>query len=107
MRERGPADDLAELVAPEAELARGRDRRVLLAQTAGGGVPWVREPRLAELHRALVQRLEAREWHVDLATHLEHLGRVAVEPLRERGDRRDVRGDVLTDATVAARRRLD
>ena len=58
--ERRAAHDLAELVAPEAQLARRGDRRILLAEAAGRGVARVREARLAGLRGPLVERLEAR-----------------------------------------------
>src|SRR3546814_1308649 len=44
--------------------------------------------------------------HIDLAADLEDVGGVALQLLRDVGDVADVRGDVLTDPAVAARRRL-
>ena len=104
--ERRAADHLAELVAPEAQLATavtaGFFCRRLPAPALRGlakrGCPAARVP--------LVERLEAGDRHVHLAAHLEHLGRAARQPLGHRADRGDVGRDVLPDPTVAARRGL-
>ena len=52
---------------------------------------------------ALVERLEVRQRHVDLAAHLEQRRRV-VDPPRDLRDRAQVVRDVLADLAVAARR---
>ena len=100
--ELGPADDLAQLVGPERQLAAGRDPRVLLAQRARGRVAGVDEQPLAGLLLAPVQLLERGDGHVDLAPHLEHVRGAGRQPLGDDGDGGDVGGDVLADLAVAA-----
>ncbi len=97
----------AELVRVEGEVAGGGDARILLAQAARGRVARVREQPLARLALAPVQRLERGEGHEHLAAHLEQrrdvLG-LALQLLRDRGDRAQVLGDVLAGHAVAAGR---
>ena len=96
----------------EAQRPRRGHRRILLAQRAGGGVARIGE--LARLGRILglgeqarVERGEIGLRHIDLAAHLEHVGRVAVQPLRDVGDGADIGGDVLAGRAVAAGRGED
>ena len=97
----GAALDLAELVGPQRQLAVGGDAWVLLAERAGRGVAGVDERAQLGRHLALVERPEGRQGHVDLAPHLEHVGRALAEPVGDLGDRADVLGDVLARAPVA------
>ena len=95
-------------VDPGRERAVGGDRRVLLAQRAGGGVARVRRELLVRPGEPLVQLAEARERQVDLAAHLDdRRRRVAVHPQRDRLDRAQVRRHVLALDPVAARRAAD
>ena len=85
-RERRAADDLAELVHPERQVALRRDRCVLLAQAAGRGVARVDEQPGAGRLGLLVHPLEAGDRQVHLAAHLEHLGhRTRFGVFRSRG----------------------
>ena len=68
--------------------AASRDRRVELAQRAGGGIARVGEDLAAGGLLPRVQRGEIRVRHVDLAAHLEHV-RAAFRPLSCVGDLRD------------------
>ena len=95
---------VAEAVHPDRERARGGDRRVLLAERAGGGVARVRRELLAQFRDALVQLAEAGDRHVDLAAHLGDRGQaVAAHLERDRRDRAQVDGHVLALEPVAAR----
>ena len=69
----------------------------------GGGIARVGEGRLAVLGALLVELGEVGDRQVDLAAHLDQLGRV-LDPQRDRLDRAQVLGDVLADAAVAAGR---
>ena len=94
----------ADLVGPERQRPPGGEPRVELAHGAGGRVARVHEGRLAGRCAALVERLEVRQRHVDLAAHLEQRRRIRdVQPQRDLRDRAQVVGDVLTDLAVAAR----
>ena len=104
--ELGSADHLAELIAPEAQLATCRDPGILLSQTARGSVAGIGEPRLSGQCGAFVERLEAGNWHVDLATHFDDLGRSPRESLGQRTDRCHVGSDVFADSAVTAGRGL-
>ena len=86
----------------EAQRASGRDRRVFLAQRAGGSVARVGEDLAARGLLPRVQRLKIRFRHVHFAAHFQHVGRV-LNVLRNVGDRPRVGGDVLADGAVAAR----
>ena len=98
----GPPSTLAELVGPERQLPAGGDRGVLLAQRPGGGVAGVDERPRAGLGLAPVELVEARDRHVDLAPHLDHLGRAARRSSRGDGaDGGHVGGHVLADLAVA------
>ena len=107
----GAADHLAELVHPEREVAFGGDRRVLLAQAAGGGVARVDEQPLPVGRGDLVHPLEAGHWQVDLAPDLQHVRYHGAlrrpQALGDRADGRHVRRDVLAHPPVAAGRGLD
>ena len=105
--ELGPADHLAQLVAPEAQLAARGDR----AGPSGAGC---RPPRCAGWRTAAARRLPARSFSASkLAIGMytsprtsSTSGAPSRQSLGQRRDRGDVGGDVLADATVAARRRL-
>ena len=99
--ELGAVDHLAELVAPERQLALLGDPRVLLTQTAGRGIARVGEARLPGSGGTLVERLEAGEGHVDLAAHIDHRRRTRAELVRQRGDGGHVGRDVLAHPSVA------
>ena len=96
----------ADPVAPDRERPFGGERRVELADRAGGRVARVGEGRLAGLGAALVERLEVGDRQVDLAAHFDQLRRV-VDPQRDRPDRAQVLGHVLADPAVAAGRAAD
>ena len=93
--------DRADPVAPDRERPFGGERRVELADRAGGRVARVGEGRLARLGAALVQRLEGGDRQVDLAAHLDQRRRV-LDAQRDRPDRAQVLGHVLADPAVAA-----
>ena len=95
------AADGADPVAPDRERPFGGERRVELADRAGGGVARVGEGRLAGLGAALVQRFEGGDRQVDLAAHFDQRRRV-LDPQRDRADRPQVLGHVLADPAVAA-----
>ena len=91
----------------EVERPGRGDARIELLQRPGGGVPRVREHRLARLLALPVQPAERLDRQVHFAADLEQLGdrvRTAVEPERYTPNRADVRRDVLADDAVAARR---
>ena len=113
LRLAGERAGLAPAPGEEAQRPRRGDRGVLLAQRPGGGVA-----RVGELARVLaggfglgeqagVEAGEIGLGHIDLAAHLEDVGRVGGEALRDVGDVRDIGGDVLADLPVAAGQRLD
>src|SRR5262249_3292652 len=110
-REVRTIDDLAELIAPEAERTLGRDARVLLTQASSRRVAWIDEQSLTRFQRCRVERLEAGDRHVDLAPNLEHLGnldaRGGLEPTRDDPDGLDVGRHILTHTPVAASGGLD
>lgn len=86
-----------QIVGAEGELVVAATRGVLVLDRAGGEVARVRElPREAG---------EDREPHVDLAAHLDPLGRGqalrSLELLRDVGDGPRVRGQVLADGAAA------
>jgi hypothetical protein len=118
----GKRADLAPAVREEAQRARCGDARILLAQRTRGGVARVGEladrggvellfalrgEHPALFHQSFVERREIGLCHIDFAADLEHVGRCALQFLRNVGDMADVRGDILADAAVAARRGLD
>ena len=101
------AAHLAHAVTDEVERPGRGDARIELLQRPGGGVPRVREHRLARLLALPVQPAEHLDRQVHFAADLEQLGdrvRTAVEPERYTPNRADVRRDVLADDAVAARR---
>ena len=93
--------DLAPGIGKEAQWPGGGDRRVQLAQRAGGGVARVGEYLAAGLSLPLVQRGEVGAGHVDLAAHLADR-RSAGNPVRDVLQRAQVGGDVLAGEAVAA-----
>ncbi len=88
----------------ETQRARARHRRVFLAQRTGRGVARIGEDAFAG--ELLVQGREIGLGHIDLAAHLEHVGRLAVQHLGDVGDGADIGRHILADAAVAARRGL-
>jgi hypothetical protein len=111
-RRNSPAAHLTDAVGEELQRPLRRDRRVVLAHRAGGGIARVDEGLLVlralgdQLALALVQRIEVVAPDVDLATHLEHRRRRAAQAQRDLLDRSDVLRDVLAGLAVAARRGL-
>ena len=96
---------VARAVDPDRERPLGRDLGVLLAQRSGGRVSRVRSSLLALGHQPLVEGIEARERHVDLAADFEHRRRiVAPEAQGDRRDRAEVWCHVLALAPVASGR---
>ena len=93
----------ADAVAPDRQRPRRGDLGVELAERARGRVARVGERGLAGRRARLVQLGERRARQVDLAAHLDQLGRV-VDPQRDRLDRPQVLGHVLADHPVAAGR---
>ena len=98
-----PALHLAQTIGKEAQRALGGDAGVELAQRAGGGVARVHKGLAALLTLALVQALEGVAPHIDLAAHLQHRRRAAIQPQRDLADGADVLRDVLAGLAVAAR----
>src|SRR5207244_933599 len=70
---------MAGAVDPGRERPVRRDRGILLAEAAGGGVARVRRELLARPGKTLVQLAEAGDRQADLAAHLEDCGRVLAE----------------------------
>ena len=96
---------LAPAIGEEAQRPRRGHARIELAQRPGGGVARVGEGLFPRRRLPFVQRLEIGAGHVDLATHLQHLGRT-VKLLRNVGDGAGVRRHVLARLAVAAGRGL-
>ena len=96
----------ADPVAPDRERPFGGQRRVELADRAGGGVARVGEGRFLGFGAALVERFEGGDRQVDLAADFDQLRRV-LDPQRHRADRAQVLGHVLADPAVAAGRAAD
>ncbi|CAB4795100.1 unannotated protein [freshwater metagenome] len=102
-RELVGAHDLADLIAPKAELSAGRDARIFLAQASGGRVARVHEQLFASLSCALIHCLEAGERHIDLAANFDDLGNIGPPKAMRNGSHREhVGGDIFADATIAA-----
>ena len=95
------AADGADPVDPDRERPFRGQRRVELADRAGGRVARVGEGRFPGLGPALVEGFEGGDRQVDLAPHFDQLGRVG-DPQRHRADRAQVLGHVLADPAVAA-----
>ena len=93
--------DLADPVAPHRQRPRGGQRRVELANRAGGRVARVHEGRLAGRGALLVQAGERRQRQVDLAAHLQQR-RGVLHAQRNRADRAQVLGHVLAHLAVPA-----
>ncbi len=93
----------------ETQRARRGNARILLPQRSGGGVARIGElarafGRLRLGQQARVQRQEIGLGHVNLAAHLEQLGRVIGQLARNIGDGQRVGGDILAQLPVAPRR---
>ena len=99
---------LAPGIGEEFERPARRDRRVELAQRAGGRIAGIGEDLLALGRLPLVEREEVGMGHVDLAAYLADI-RVAVpvQPFRNFADGADIGGDVLAFEAVAAGRGVD
>ncbi len=102
VRGEGEALRRADAVAPHGERALRREGRVELADGSRRRVAGVHERGEALLRPALVEGLEVRERHVDLAAHLDQRRGVR-DPQRDGAHRPQVVGDVLADLAVAAR----
>ena len=100
--EAGATPDLAQLVAPEGEPPGGGDGGILLPQRPGRGVAGVDVGAQARLDLRGVEPLELGDGHVDLAAHLDHLGRPGGQPRRQHLDGGHVGGHVLAGPPVAA-----
>jgi len=92
-------------IGEEPQRPGSGDRGIELAQAAGGGVARVGEGLAAGFGLPRVQRGEIGMAHVDLAAHLEDLGR-AGEHFRDVGDGGGIGGDILAGLAIAARRGL-
>ena len=108
LRVRRHVAHLAPGVSEETERPRRGDRRVELAQRAGGGVARIDIELLAGL-RLLAIKFEERGFgHVDFAAHLAHRRNAAAfEPVRNVLKRLHIGGDVLAFGAVATRRAGD
>src|SRR5262249_2444159 len=95
-----PTPQRGAAVAPDGQRSCGGDRRIQLAQGAGGGVPRVGEGREPVLGALLVHLGEAGDRQVDLAAYLDELRRV-LDGERDRLDGLQVLRDVLAHAAVA------
>ena len=98
-----PALHLAQAVGEEAQLARGHQRRVELADGTGGRVAGIDEGLVALLALTLVEALEVIPAHVHLAADLQHGRRVALQPQRDLSDGAQVLRHVLPRFAVATR----
>ncbi len=87
----------------EAQRASSRDRRVFLAQRAGGSVARVGEDLAARRFLPRIQGLKVRFRHVHFAADLKHVWR-ALDVLRDVEDRARIRRHIFADRAVAARR---
>ena len=106
LRER--AADQAPGVGEEAQGARRGDRRVDLAQGAGGGVARIGVGALAGRLGRGVEGGEVVVAEIDLAAHLDHLRPAgARQAMGDVADGAQVLGDVLADPAVAAGGALD
>ena len=76
MRLAGKLGDFRPVIGEEAQRAARGDGRIELAQGTGGRVARIGEDLLARLLLALVERGEIGVAHIDLAAHLEDLGRI-------------------------------
>ena len=94
---------LAPAVGEKAQRPLGGDGRILLAKRPRGRIAWVGEDLAARRFLPFVQGLEIRLGHVDLAAHLDKVGR-AGNVMRNVKDRADVRSDVLAGGTIATGR---
>ncbi len=105
--ERRTSLQVADLIHPDRQTPRGGHRRILLAHRAGGGIAGIDEGGLARLLLSLIELIEGRQWHVDLAADLDEAGCFAAQPEGNGVDGLDVGGDVLADLPVASSGRLD
>ncbi len=95
----------APAMRPEPQRPRGGDARVLLPQRARRGVARIGEQFSARFLLRRVEREKVGARHIDLAAHLEDLGRIALKRLRNITDMRDIGGDILAHLPVAPHRR--
>ncbi|CAB4804430.1 unannotated protein [freshwater metagenome] len=95
--------DLADLIAPKAEHAAGRDARIFLTQASGGRVARVHEQLLSGLSCALIHCLETGERHIDLAADFDDFGNIGPHKAMRNGSHREhVGSDVFAHAAIAA-----
>ena len=103
--QRRAALDVAHLIREERELAPSGDLRVLLAEGSGRRVAGVGEQALARLALLLVELLECRQRHVDLAPHLDGSRKALAlqgQALGHHFDGAHVGGHVLAGDAIAA-----
>ena len=107
LRRRRVLGGVAPGIGEEIEVAAGGDGGILLAQRAGRRVARIDIVLAAGGRRALLERLEFRIGHVDLAAYLDGFGPAcALQPVRNVGDRPQIGGDVLAHRAVATCRAL-
>ncbi len=97
--------DLADCVAEERQIPRGRDAGVEQLERSGGRVAGIGECGLPRLGSGFVQCHERLRGHVDLAPNLQHVRHLLaiVQTQRNRPDRPDVCGDIVAYFAVASR----
>ena len=106
----GLARNLARLapgIGEEFQLARAGDRRIELAQGAGSGIARIGVDLAAALGLPSVEFGKGIVAHIDLAPHLEDVGRRALQAIRNIGNGAGVAGHILARRPVAACRRRD
>ena len=108
LRVRRHGAHLAPGVSEETERPRRGDRRIELAQRAGGSVARIDVELLAGLRLLAVKVEERGLGHVDFAAHLAHRRyATAFQPVRNVLQRLHIGGDILAFGAVAARRAGD
>ena len=91
-------------IGEEAQRPLRGDARIDLAQRARRRIARVGVDHLARLRLPFVQRGEIGAVHIDLAARLQYGGRIALQPVRNVGDRAHIGGNILALEPVAARR---
>ena len=103
LRLRGHGAHLAPGIGEEVERPRRGDLRVELAKRAGGAVSRIGDRLQPLLLQALIEGAELGVGHVDLAAHLDDVGRLRRQLVRHTSDGAEIGGDVLAFVAVAAR----
>ena len=93
----------AHRIGEQGKRPGGGDRRVQLAQAAGGGIARVGENLLPGGRLGLVQRQEIRLGHEHFAANFDQRWRMPLQGLRHGADGTDIGGDILALRPVAAR----